>query len=180
LFRNCVLWCDWGRAIKIGTETVAPQIKNIAFEDCDIIKTTNCAMSIDHKDRAAVSNVRYENIRVEMSETMLPSVYQRTKDEKYTRTLEKRSPELFVLYVAKMNSKDASRGTIRDVLIKDIQVTCSTEPVSRVGGYDDQHDLKGVTFKNVRFNGKLITSEAEMNLIKGNNGKYVSDLRFEP
>ncbi|MDD3585811.1 MAG: glycosyl hydrolase family 28 protein [Thermoguttaceae bacterium] len=176
LFRNCVLWCDWGRAIKIGTETIAPQIRNIAFEDCDIIKTTHCAMSIDHKDRAAVSHVRYENIRVEMGETMLYPVYQTAKDEKYTRGQEKRSPQLFVLCVAKMNSKDASRGTIRDVLIKNIQVTCSTPPVTRVLGYDAQHDLKGVTIKNLTFNGKQITNEAEMNLIKG---KFVDDLRFE-
>lgn len=177
LFRNCVLWCDWGRAIKIGTETVAPRIHDIAFEDCDIIKTTHCAMSIDHKDRAAVSKVRYENIRVEMSPTMLFPIYQTSKEEKYTRPEQKRSPELFVLYVAKMSSVDSSRGTIRDVLIKNIQVTCPVPPVSRFGGFDAEHDLNGVVIKNLRFNGELITDEAGMNLKKG---KYVNNIRFEP
>lgn len=177
-FRNCVLWCDWGRAIKTGTETASPVIKDVTFENCDIIRTTHAAMSIDHKDRAAISNMRYENIRVEMYEKMLPPVYQRSKDEKYKRQQEKRSPELFIFSIAKMNSKDFTRGSIRNIVIKDIEVNCAVKPVSIFSGYDSDHDLQGITIENLRFNEeKPVTDPKSMNLTIR---KHVRDVNFNP
>ena len=65
-FRRCVVWCDWGRAMEIGAETCAPEIANITFENCDIVRTTHIAMDIQHGDRATVRDIRFENIRVEI------------------------------------------------------------------------------------------------------------------
>ncbi len=173
-FQNCVLWCDWGRAIKIGTETAAPEIKNIVFKNCDIIRTVHAALAIEHKDRAAVSNVRFENIRVEMDKTMLPAVLQRSKEEKYSRKEEKRSPNLLILKISKMNSTDTSRGTIRNIYFKDIQVFCETKPISLFAAYDREHDLKNVVIDNLRFNNEVpVNSAAEMNLIVQKHAKEI-------
>jgi len=45
---NNVIWCDWGRALEIGAETSAPEIANVRFQDCDIIRTTHIAMRPAH------------------------------------------------------------------------------------------------------------------------------------
>jgi hypothetical protein len=68
-FSRCTLWCDWGRAIEIGAETCAPEIAEVSFEDCDIVRTTHIAMDIQHGDRAAVRDIRFQNIRVEIDPT---------------------------------------------------------------------------------------------------------------
>ena len=82
-FRRCVVWCDWGRAMEIGAETCAPEIADIAFEDCDIIRTTHIAMDIQHGDRAAIRDIRFENIRVEVDDRNLQPRIQNSREEKY-------------------------------------------------------------------------------------------------
>jgi len=67
-FRGCVIWCDWGRAIEIGAETCAPEITGITFADCDIVWTTHIAIDIQHGDRAAIRDIRFERIRVEIDD----------------------------------------------------------------------------------------------------------------
>ena len=60
LFEGCVVWNDWGRALEVGAETVAPEITDVTFRDCDIIRTSCVAMDIQHSDRAAIKNVLFE------------------------------------------------------------------------------------------------------------------------
>jgi len=67
-FSGCVLWNDWGRAAEIGAETSAPEISGIVFEDCDIIHNTHSALDIQHGDHAAVHDIRFQDIRVEVDQ----------------------------------------------------------------------------------------------------------------
>ena len=78
-----VIWCDWGRALEIGAETSAPEIADIRFQDCDIIRTTHIAMDIQCGDRALVHDIRYENIRVETDDVCPAPRMQGSRDERY-------------------------------------------------------------------------------------------------
>ncbi len=63
-----VIWCDWGRALEIGALTFTPEIVDVDFRDIDIIRNTHIAMDIQHSNRAAVHDIRYEDIRVEVDD----------------------------------------------------------------------------------------------------------------
>ena len=176
-FRRCVVWCDWGRAMEIGAETSAPEIADIAFEDCDIIRTTHIAMDIQHGDRAAIRDIRFENIRVEVDDRNLQPRIQNSREEKYTDPSAGRyCPALMEIVVHQTPySKDQQRGTVRGVTFRDITVTGVQMPASSFRGFDAEHAVEDVTIENLRFNGKRLqdASEARLQL-----GPHVREVRF--
>ena len=64
---RCVLWCDWGVALQIGAEACAEFYRNISFTDCDVIHEAQAVLSFQTGGYADVSNVLYDDIRVEYS-----------------------------------------------------------------------------------------------------------------
>lgn len=81
---NCVLWCDWGVSLQIGAEVCADYYRNITFKNCDIIHAAHAAMSFQSGGYADISNVRYEDIRVEYSAAMrAPKFYLGESDVDY-------------------------------------------------------------------------------------------------
>ncbi len=78
-----VIWCDWGRALEIGAETSAPEIAEVRFRDCDIVRTTHIAMDIQCGDRALVQDIRYENIRVEIDDVCPAPRMQGSREDRY-------------------------------------------------------------------------------------------------
>jgi len=175
-FRRCVVWCDWGRALEIGAETCAPEISDVAFENCDIIRTTHIAMDIQHGDRAAVHEIRFENIAVEIDDWNPPPRLQRSPEDTYQPDPNSRYvPSLMVLVIYKTNySQDSLRGTMRDVAFRNITVT-GPRPPSSFRGFDAEHGVDGVTVENLRLNGKTATNAAEAGL---QVGPFVEGVRF--
>jgi len=176
-FSRCVLWCDWGRAMEIGAETCAPEIADVAFKDCDVVRTTDIAMDIQHGDRAAIHDIRFENIRVEIDATNPRPRLQKTPGEIYPgNDQETHCPALMVLVIFKtFYSKDDTRGTIRNVLFKNIDVISPLRPPSSFRGFDADHGVDGVTIENLRFNGQPVGATAEARLTLG---KHVQNVRF--
>jgi hypothetical protein len=175
--QNLVLWCDWGRALEIGAETSAPEIADVRFQDCDIIRTTHIALDIQCGDRALVHDIRYENIRVE-TDTVSPAPrMQGNADERYVPDRQVQYvPDLLVIVIREnAYSKDAERGNVRDVTYADVSVTGERAPRSSFNGLDARHTVEGVWLDNLRLNGKPAMTAAEANL---RVGPYVSDVRF--
>jgi hypothetical protein len=115
--RRCVVWNDWGRSLEIGAETVASEICDILFEDCDLIHTTHVAMDVQNSDRAVCSNITFRDIRVEF-------------DDDFTR----KDPYLIALEVKNgWASHDRVCGNIEDILFQDIEVTGAEMPASSKG-----------------------------------------------
>jgi len=166
-FRRCVVWCDWGRAMEIGAETCAPEISGSTFEDCDIVRTTHIAMDIQHGDRAAVRNVRFENVRVEIDDRNPLPRLQQSREEKYPADAGDYCPALMVIVIYKTHySRDTERGTVRDVLFKDISVFGRVPP-SSFRGFDAAHGVENVTIQNLRFNGQPLRDAAAARLTIG-------------
>ena len=80
---NCVLWCDWGKCCEVGVETACREYKNISFRNCDVLRGGNTALDINNGDCAEISNVVFEDIRVEMNDFDTLDVYQSTDDMCY-------------------------------------------------------------------------------------------------
>lgn len=160
---DCVIWNDWGRALEMGAETVAPEISDVVFRNCDIIHTVHIAMDIQHGDRAMIQNVCFENIRLEIDDYNPRPRIQTDRSEKYS--IEKNDdycPRLLVLEIRKTNySKDEERGRIQDIYVKDIAVTGNHFPESYLCGYNATHKVGNVTIENLLINGQLIKNADE-------------------
>jgi len=157
---NLVLWCDWGRALEVGAETSTPEIADVAFRDTDVIRSEHIAMDIQHSDRAAIHDIHFENIRVELDDVTMQPVGQESRDQKYVQDpLVRYVPQLFVIIIRPTRvSSDDQVGTVHGVTLKDIFVTGKPVPESSLTGFDAQHDVRDVSIENLRFNGRPATS----------------------
>jgi hypothetical protein len=134
---------------EIGFETRCASISDITFRDCDVIRCeregyySGGVFTIHNGDRALVSNVRYEDIRVEDAREKLI--------------------DFKVLH--SHYSKDAQRGQIRGVHLKDVHVVDGELPPSIIQSFDRDHRVEDVTIENLRFKGRKIENFLDARLI---------------
>lgn len=164
LFEGCVVWNDWGRALEFGAETSSPEMRNIVFRDCDVIRTVHVALDVQHSDRAAITEAVFENIRVEIDDVNWKPQFQTSREDKYVERTDF-CPRLLVLEIVKSNnSRDAERGTIDGVLVRNCTVTSKQRPPSLMRGFDEKHRVENVRIDNLRINGQAVKSVSEMNV----------------
>lgn len=165
---NCVLWCDWGRALEIGAETCADEYRNIIFRDCDIIHSSNMAMDIQNGDRANVHAVLFEDIRVEYSKYGMPEIYQHTDEMKYMWDGTPHVPYLFYAHLyCGLWSKDNLLGSNRDIRLKNIQVFMDEGlPKPKIGlyGANEEHMTTDITIEDLYINGVKIEAYEDANI----------------
>ena len=176
---GCVIWNDWGRAFEIGAETCSPEISHVVFEDCDVIHTTHIAMDIQHGDRALVSNIVFQNIRVEIDDINPRPLMQEGREARYPASPTSDYCPKLVEIVIRRNfySQDKEPGNVRDVLFKDISVMGRIAPPSNLQGFDPEHTVKSLTFQNVHFDKRPILDAGAMRLTLG---PHVTGVRFAP
>lgn len=137
-----------GQAMEVGHELRSQSIKGIRFRDCDVLKKPNygAPFGIHNADGATVSDVLFENIRVEHH-------YDKLVD---FRIIESRW------------SQGKTRGHVRNVTLRNIDVTVSQfntgYTMSLIGGFNKDHKIVGVTFDNFRLNGKRATKPDDLDL----------------
>ena len=176
LFERCVVWNEWGRALEIGAETSTPELSHVTFRDCDIVRTAHVAMDVQHTDRAAIHDVTFEGIRLEVDDVNYAPQIQKGRDTAYTGQTG-HCPRFFVLVILRGQwSDDQERGTMRDIVMRDCSITGKLLPSSSLRAFDETHDIKGVTISNLRINGKVAArlEEAAINV-----GPFVSDVQIE-
>jgi hypothetical protein len=134
-------------------------------------------MDIQHGDRAAVHDIRFEDIRVEIDDAPPPPRMQRAKDEKYVPDpISSYCPDLMVIHITKtFYSKDDQRGTVRNVVFKDITVTGRPSPASYLRGLDADHGVEGIVFENVRISDRPVTDASAGRIAIG---PHVRDVKF--
>jgi hypothetical protein len=128
--RDCVLWNEVAHALSVGAE-IREDVDDVLFEDCDVIhdKGREWTLRVFHCDAARVSNVRFENIRIE------------------------ESPRLVSLWIGKFVwTRDPERGHIEDVTFKDIVAVADPLRIE-LKGFDETHTVSDVVFRGVRVNG---------------------------
>lgn len=132
--RNCVLWNQVAHALSVGAE-LRENVDDVLFTNCDVIHDTGreWTLRVFHCDSAVVSNVRFENIRVEESR------------------------KLISLWINTARwSRDTERGHIREVTFHDIHAVTAQPPRIELMGFDAGHDIEDVVFDHVDINGRAL------------------------
>lgn len=144
--QRCVCWNDHaGNVFEIGFETRCERIRGIIFRDCDVLAAhgEGGVFTIHAGDRAEISDVLYEDIRIE-------HFYDKFID---FRVLDSRY------------SKDETRGRIHDVTLRRIRACPDPfNTVSLIGGFDVGHTVGGIVLDDVRFGDRPLTSVDELHL----------------
>jgi hypothetical protein len=128
------LWNEVAHALSVGAE-LREDVDDVLFRDCDVIHDLGreWTLRVYHSDSARISNVRFENLRIE------------------------ESPRLISLWIDKaVWSRDAERGHIQNVRFKNINVTSPSLRVE-LKGFDETHQIEDVVFDGVRVNGKPLS-----------------------
>jgi hypothetical protein len=159
---NSTLWADVAHTINIGvhgnTETSGEVIENLLFKNIEILEhdeddlSAEGCMAIQAADKNLVRNVRFEDIRVDNFQ-------------------EGKLLQLTVAFFQKYNAA-GGRG-IENIYFKNISYYGNNNSSSIIRGLDKDHLVQGVTFENLRINGKLITTVEEANIKVGEFAKNI-------
>lgn len=139
--KGCVLWNQVAHALSVGAE-LCDDVDDVLFTDCDVIHDTGreWSLRVYHCDAAVVSNIRFENIRIEEAKKCIS------------------------LWIGKaVWTRDQERGHIKGVVFKDIKAAGEQLKVELVGS-DDGHAVEDVQFQDVVLNGRpLAQAEVKAN-----------------
>ena len=180
LIKNCVFWNSiWGNAIEIGFELYSNEVKNIRFENIDVIHVEDGAtLSIHNAGQAHVHNVVFENIRVEDSRQKLFDVAIffsqwgpdgiKDKDFITQNYLHGAWDGVQKIPVGKEDYHRQFRGKISNILFKDIQVVGGLMPFSVFHGFDKEKNVSDIQIENLTYMGKKL-SDVEIARIRQQN-----------
>jgi len=167
---NCAFWNSaWGNAIEIGFELRVDSVSDITFRNCDVIHCEDGAtFSIHNGDFATVSNVRFENIRVEDSRQKLFDFAIFLSQYSHDRPNDRAERERRYLHgawdgVLRVEPEERveyakGRGHIKDIYIKDIHIVDGLLPFSVFCGFDEEHSIENVTIDGLWVHGRRITN----------------------
>ena len=130
--RHCVLWNEVAHALSVGAE-LRENVDDVLFTDCDVIhdKGREWTLRVYHCDSARITNIRFENLRIE------------------------ESPRLMSLWIDKAFwTRDEQRGHIDGVAFRDIAAPASSR--IELKGFDAEHAIENVLFHNVTFGGERL------------------------
>lgn len=170
VIKNCTIWNDWGKCLEIGAETRAQEIFNIVFEDCDIIHVTGMPLDCYNVDYADVHDVTYQNINIEYDENIPPPMIQERDGDTYRNYNPNFAPHLICAITEfhhEYSAGGARRGINRDIIFKNIHYFGRQKPTFYFKGCDEEHKTKDILMDNIYWNGELITSFDEGQLILG-------------
>ena len=164
VFERCVAWNDWGKAFEVGVECRADHLRRLAFRDCDCIHAVSWAMDVTNVDYGRVSEVTFENIRVEADEPMPATQLQKTDDMPFDpkKGLDA-PPRLFQGSVhfhheySKENGGTWSGGGFIDgVTLRNVSVTTDgRKPRVKLGAIDAKHRPENVVFEDLTVDGRV-------------------------
>ena len=186
---NCVLLCDWGRAMEIGLETECREYRDIEFRNCHIVRAGNCACDIHNGDCAEVHNITFENISVELESFYTKEQGQNSEDESYKFMNETIIPDIFRVSNPRFREicvgagvGDTSRlgqpdfASTHNIIVKNISVYADDKIINEyetncvrifVKNQIPTTEYKDLVVENISLNGKRLKEEDIVVTIEG-------------
>lgn len=156
-FSNMQLWTDLAQSMEIGYETnkgkkADASITNISFEDITVLNNYHKpVISVHNADDAVVDNILFKNITVEHEE-----IGSGDSDLKFL---------IDIAVVQNGNwSSTTERGSISNVTLENVNFLEGTENVSRIRGFDSNHRVSNIVFKNLTIFGEKIDNADQANI----------------
>jgi hypothetical protein len=178
--RNSVFWnARWGNGIEIGFELNSTTVKNVIFRDLDIIHVeSGAAISIHNAGRSHVRDILFDNIRIEdirqklFDFAIFRSQYSEdgSRDPEVNKRLYLNGAWDGVLSIPP-NEREAHakyRGSISNVILRNIKVIDGLFPFSIFYGYDKTHNVKNISIENLTVRGQRIRSKSEARIYEEN------------
>jgi polygalacturonase len=167
---NSVVWVDLAQGLEIGYELLCDKICDVLWQNIDIIHTYhNSAIAIHNSGFATVENIKYDDIRIE------------DVDPTFDHPDLSKTIRLFDFWICKSTwtKEYGGQGKIRNITFNNINVTTVGDvlPETRVTGFDAEHNIDGITFKNLRINNKVILDEKAANFLPAQNAVNIQFLK---
>ena len=165
MFERCVAWNGWGKAFEVGVECHADHLRRLAFRDCDCIHSVSWAMDVTNVDYGRVSDVTFENIRIEKNEPTPATQLQLTDDMPFDAKKGLDAPPRLFLgsvnfhheYSRENGGKWSGGGAIDGVTIRNVSVTTDgRKPLVRFGAIDAKHRPENIVFEDLTVDGKPV------------------------
>lgn len=170
IVRNCVFWnALWGNALEIGFELNGADVKKVRFSDCDIIHVeAGAVLSIHNAGRSTVSDIRFEDIRIEDARQKLFDIAifrsQYSEDgvadpiERTRLYLNGAWDGVLTVPPEKKEHHAQFRGQVRNIHFKDINIVDGSFPYSVFYGFDEKHPVQNVSIENLFVHKRKIRS----------------------
>lgn len=172
LVENCVIWCDWGRALEIGAETNADEYCSLLFRNCDVVHGSWVQLDIQHHNDAEIRGIVFDDIRCEYTRDQLPLKMQDFDGQPYEAAKPVfAQPALLGAFFFDMGRYGArhSGQSIRDVVFRNIRVLSDEDvpmPECSFQGLDAENMVRDVQIDGLYRNGKRLTTPQEANLAR--------------
>ena len=136
--RNSRFWNDYAQSLEIGFELNCEFVRDVLFENCDILHNFwGGVLTIHNGNQAEVSNITYRDIRIEDAHAFIVQQW---------------IGESFWL-------PGDRRGSIHDVLFENISVCGNFDPtrVIELTGCDETHAVSGLVIRNFSLQGRTVS-----------------------
>jgi len=175
VFENCVAWADWGKCFEVGVECRADHLRRLRFVNCDCIRSSGTILDVENVDWGEVSDVAFQDIRVELDDPLPPSRMQKSDEDRYvvpaTQTV---GPLLFGAtirfhheYSVEKGGRFMGAGKINGVTLRNIDVISKYPVRSLAKGFGAGNEVKGIVFDNVTVNGRRVRELKDLGFMKG-------------
>lgn len=144
--RNCLLWNDWGVAIKIGTETMAREIAHMLFEDIDILYFCDQPFAIQLGDFAHIHDITFRDIRIgdALDYHLRPCFVMMNIYDRDPRT------RLFIKYYADGRTSKTDSTGIHRVRFERITNNSHGRLPVVLNGLNEHSTIRDISFQDVR------------------------------
>ena len=174
VFERCVAWNDWGKAFEVGVECRADHLRRLAFRDCDCIHAVGVALDVANVDYGRVSEVLFEDIRIENDDPMPSPQMQRNDDSAFNAQAGlDRPPRLFSAGVSFHHEYSRENGGawrgggfVDGVTVRRARLSgaCGRKPVVTLRALDEGHRPENVVFEECSVDGKPVRGQDDVAL----------------
>lgn len=181
---NCVFWnAVWGNGVEIGFELDSEEIKNITFDNNDIIHIEGgAALSIHNAGKAHVKDITFSNIRIEDARQKLFDIAIFRSQYSPDKPAREDRAKLYMhgawdgvtLVPASDTALHAPfRGKVSNVKFHNITIVDGLHPYSVFSGFDKEHNIKNVEIADFYIRDKKIITLADAKFYAENTEELI-------